>query len=248
MSTKIYAAYRLKDGARLWPLVRRVHRAARKAVVARLRELITGMMGAVDVESDAYKSQLASWKNERIARLHVAGRGLATMYKQQATSPYRNEFNFDVAVSLREHEGAVYLIPHCDMLMRDVLDFLRQDPELEDFAYWNNADEPESVSAEEWRERGRIWDAMDIVEDGHRCWHDVLLLEVCAQDRYYQLDPTVDMHREIYQQQAPTEQQVKAHVMARMQELAAAKPSDLVDLESGEQVNFGDVCPPENES
>jgi hypothetical protein len=91
---------------------------------------------------------------------------LRMKYLGQMVRPERNEWNFDARVNVRvgktSYGPEFYLIPYCDRinLVGNFLDFMQTMEKLEEFCYWNNADEPDNVTAEEWNERGKVWKAL----------------------------------------------------------------------------------------
>jgi len=141
MSVKIYCAYRCKVED-FWAVLETIKLRARdhlsKAIDAALPQIVP--------ESEDFP-------NKRV-RLREAYR----RYVAQLSSPERNPSDLSVSVAFRKHENYVLAIPYADMLMRRSLDFLEDIPELEDYAYWNNTDQPDHISDEDWASRGRAWD------------------------------------------------------------------------------------------
>ncbi len=181
MSTKIYTAYRLRKSRDLWPFVRDTRVKAINNIRKTLLALEPQM--EVDVESEDYRRWLkhlspAGARNQVVARILREG------YRAQLGSPDRNFFNFDVNIGVWEYRHRLYLIPFCDSLMRDVLRFLRRDPRLEDFCYFNNTDRPRGISQAAWDARGIIWDAIDAAG-----WHDHIVIDICSHSSYWTIDP-----------------------------------------------------------
>lgn len=193
MSTKVYVAYRLKQSKDIWPFVRDTRRRGEENVKKVLRVLHTTFSENVDTASKGYANALKfSDGNEARARLKVASEAIREGYRAQLGRMERSIFDFDVSVAIREHKGRMYLIPHCDMMMRDALKFLARDRRLENFAYWNNTDQPKRISRREWDARGEIWDALDASG-----WGDYVTIIVCDWSKFYMLDPWLDMTREM---------------------------------------------------
>ena len=172
MSIKIYTAYRLKDSGEFWPILRDCRRRGLEAV----RELVCRLATTI-VPMD--KSSADYGAPDR-AREIIGLRELGKRYQAQATSGLRDEYDFDVTITVREYRGALYLVPYCDMFLRDALHFLRSDPRLEDFAYWDNADELEGISEMEWQERRAVWLGID--EAG---WLDTAVIEICTPQKFW---------------------------------------------------------------
>jgi hypothetical protein len=185
VSTKVYTAYRLKRSEDLWAFVRDIRRQAMPAIHKVLQELFLGL-----AEELRRADPALSGSDLRIA----AEQRLTREYRDQLGKGERNTFDFDVNITIREHEGRLYLIPYCDMFMRDVLDFLKDDPRLEDFAYWDNSDQPEDVSDADWAARKALWDAMDsgcTIPDQlySDAWSDYLVFEICSYHALWKIKP-----------------------------------------------------------
>lgn len=193
MSTKIYTAYRLKDSNDFWPFLRDVRRTAIENIRKVLLELFETLLPEVDSASEAYQKALETFKTEDRARAYLVERLITDQYRLQASSSQRDYYDFDVSIAVREHEGRLYLVPYCDMQMRGVLDFLKDDPRLEDFAYWNNSDQPKEVSRAEWDERQKIWDLIDATPPADTLykasWLDYVAIDICTPQNFWQIQP-----------------------------------------------------------
>lgn len=194
MSTKIYTAYRLKSSKDLWPWIHKTRIRGEKEVKKVLTRVLTVMMGEVDPNSQRYQDLVKEGASDFSARMTLASRQVRKEYREQLTSSERDFYDFSVSLSLRELNGRIYIIPQCDMMMRDTLNFLKRDPMLEDFAYWNNADQPKHISKRAWDARGKIWDALDDMGPQRR-WSNCLVLEICSWDKFMYVDPYMDMLR-----------------------------------------------------
>jgi hypothetical protein len=66
--------------------------------------------------------------------------------------------NFDVSISLfwDDVTSTWYGIVHCDPF--ELVDLLKQVPELVDFHYQNSTDRPDEISEKEWSHRREVWD------------------------------------------------------------------------------------------
>ena len=193
MSLRIGRAYRLRKGVDLWAFVRDTRKRGEAEVRKALRKVYAIAMAEVRIDSDGYRIALAETGSEQRARLSLARNLLREEYAGQLRSHERNLYDFNVSIAFRERDGYIYLIPHCDMMMRDVLDFLDHDPRLKEYHYQNAADRPESIGAREWRERRKVWEPMT----DHEPWQDVLVLELCSWGKWPMLDPWLDLAREM---------------------------------------------------
>lgn len=186
MSTKIYIAYRTKPGVDLWKLVEDLHVRGREEATKALKEVYETV--EVEEQSIEYQKNLALYdNNHRRARLSIAHGIILTKYAETKGQHARSVFDFDVAIAIRKYENRFYLIPYCDMCMKSCLDFLAEHPMLEPYGYWNSTDCPEAISAKEWTQRGRIWDA--IIEK----WDEKLILDIVSYDGFFRIDPFMDL-------------------------------------------------------
>jgi hypothetical protein len=110
-------------------------------------------------------------------------------YKKSSVSIERSFFDFDVNVAFREYKGRVYLIPYCDLTMREVLDFLDEDPRIEEFGYQNQTDRPERFTPQEWAARSRVWHALT----KEPTWYEFALVEVSSYGKFWRLNPWWDL-------------------------------------------------------
>ena len=197
MGWKIYTAYRMKKSEDLWPFVR----DARRRAVANVREKITAAhhklaSGQVVWNSSTYKGMIERGIPEDRARCIAAEKLLTKAYRAQSVKLQRHEMDFDTTISIREHEGRLYLIPSTGTATRGTLDFLAEDPRLEDFAFWTGSDRPDDVLESTWDERRAIWSALDAgcTEQGNLgtdCWDDYLVIDVCSVLGFWKIKPVL---------------------------------------------------------
>lgn len=208
MSTKVYEAYKLRRAEDLWPFVRDARRKAEKRAQDILRKVLRQLASGVDTSSDAYRKEFDGHplkdvnpaRAEERVRLRLGNRFLEEAHRKQSREPYRNMFDFSASFVFREHGGRLYVIPHRGEpfgvrdhgVYGDVFDFFRKDPRLVDFSYWNNTDRLEGVTQRAWDARGRVWEAID--QEG---WRDSLIVEVCAPDGLYLINPYIEMSSEL---------------------------------------------------
>ncbi len=188
MSTKIFEAYRLRR-CDLTPFISDVVHKGEERARAVLRAFYETLIKAVDVESEPFKESLEIWKDERQARIDVAHRAFEKGYAKAIGSFERSPFNVDVTVTLRARGRWFYVIPYADWLMKDVLDFLRDDPRLEEYAYWNNVDPPKTVAPEAWRGRAKVWRELT----DHDRWQEYMAIEVVNFEKLSRVSPFLDL-------------------------------------------------------
>jgi hypothetical protein len=224
MSTKIWTAYKLDKISDLPKLVADVQRQGRENVRAKLRELVERLVAAPEMKGDErYKKELERRSvstpqhlRERAAAINAACLILREGYKSQLGEGRRSDMDFNVSVAVRFHGRGAYLIPHCDMHMCNVLNFLSEHPLLSDFHYQNQTDKPEEISDKEWRKRERVWDAID-----ERGWSNYVLIEVCSWDSYFAVEPSMDLLRELYAE----ERRISAEAERNAATLGEAAPA-----------------------
>ncbi len=217
MSTKIYVAYRMKDPTDLWPFMRDVIAEGGRRVRLEVNKLIRAI-----VADDELLKEHDAFEREPKDRFGAVYRSVEKRYRDQAGSAQRDMFDFDVRVVIRELDGELYLIPHCDMLLRRTLDFLKRDERLIDYSYWNNTDRPSKYSQRAWDYRGKMWDAIDASG-----WRNYLVIEVCTTASFYEVVP--DPVSERYLKWAMREDRKRA----RKQAAAMAKLALTCSLPTG---------------
>lgn len=172
MSTKVWVAYRLKNPRDLWPFVSDVRAKATKRVVKVFAMQLA--VTAFDLDEKKHADRLESYENPWAGKVSVARDLLRKRYQVATASPYRDMDNYDVSLVFRSHKSEVYMIPFGDMLVRDVLSFLKRDPRVVDFHYQNQVDKPRHVPNAAWEHRRDVWDTLCEPER----WNDALTLEI----------------------------------------------------------------------
>ncbi len=194
MSVKIWTAYKLKDPTKLWELVHDIRLKGQTNVTKALAVLYAAKAFSIDPKSPEYQEKYKSLtkylgdsdSRDIDVRYSLADHHFCRAYKEQYSSHLRNEADFTVSVSLRHFEGNIYLIPHCDMFMRDALNFLKRDKRLVDYHYQNQVRPHDAkVSDAAYERRGKIYEKMEKAG----VWNDYLVIEVCAPHNFYLLRP-----------------------------------------------------------
>jgi len=201
LSTKIYSAYRVRKGADMWDVVHDIRIQGSENVKEALKKFGSTHLSAVREDTDLFKKALDYYSHyersqeitRKLARIKVATDILKRFYRINSTSSIRSPYNFDVSVGFRQYKGRIYVIPYCDWTMGKVLDFLKKDHRLTDFHYQNQTDKPKHISEKSWDRRADVWNGMD--KDG--LFQDVLCLDICRFDMYWQFDPSHDLVKEV---------------------------------------------------
>jgi len=203
MSTKIWRAYRLKKSRDLWPFVAETKRLGVERVKADLMAYFLDFMGDVDQNHPLYKKAFEDAQGrDALARATVVNKIFTRGYRISNGTNLRSLFDFNVSITFREYKKRVYLIPYCDGPLRKTLDFLNEDPRLEDYHYQNQTDKPDHISMAAWRGRGKVWGKML----GEKMWSSYLTLEVCNWDMYFNVNPFFDeaFMKSLYRKQTGT--------------------------------------------
>jgi hypothetical protein len=128
-----------------------------------------------------------------MVRLALARDAVRSAYREQQAQVERNDYDFDVSLSVYEHAGRLYLIPYLDYPMEGVLDFLASDARLEDYAYQNSTDcQLKHMTEEEWDTRGEVWRAIF-----RGSWPVSLRLDICSWESFLRVDPEMEIAREL---------------------------------------------------
>jgi hypothetical protein len=214
MSTKVWTAYRLKPSvakspAKFWQWVRDTNERGEKEVIKVLRDCYSNIVKSIDPESDEYKENAGYYpvekRNDYRIRLSMAQVRIRKAFKEASVSSFDNPMDLTVDVTIREYRGNLYVIPYANGFVRNTVKFMKRDPRLEDFCYWNNVDPPSYIRTKadyrRWEARGKVWDAID---NGTRSWRDYLLITICDFKKFEHMDPWLDLTRKSYRRDKKT--------------------------------------------
>lgn len=177
MSTKIYTGFRLDCSIdQAVPLLQECREAMEPKVKSLFVEAqcnaITELATRLGFDGDSMQIVRESMYPEIISRrdrknldrclerpLYWANCFVHCWAKQNEFTIFRTEMNvqyhFDLNLCLYPYEGKTYGVAFgADHLIEMFLHL----PQVNDFHYQNQTDQPENISDEEWAERGRIWD------------------------------------------------------------------------------------------
>jgi hypothetical protein len=195
MSTKIYVAYRFKAGniQQFWKTIAKLKDIGTRAVIARLKERREDFIEGIDPTSETYLQQLDIAKKspkkyenpQHRAAQWCAGNFMVEGYLKSQASHLRSPLDFDLSLQIYLYKNYAYIIPYAGdgYAWRGNYPFLENISYLEDFAYWNNTDQPEEITDKEWKTRGKIWNK---IYDDHVT---SLKLELCSVSLFYLVDP-----------------------------------------------------------
>jgi hypothetical protein len=158
VSTKLYTAYRFPLD-KLVPFQEWVRPQMMEAVHAYVRSLgrcVTDEAVAAYVESR--RPSVMDWVTDRdLERVYRATRALDLIEEFRNENGRHAMLTIDCGWSLWPHGRHWYAIPYgLPMFYED----LELPSWVEDFAYWDNTDRPDHLSAREWAYRRKTWDAV----------------------------------------------------------------------------------------
>lgn len=172
MSTKIYYAARAPAG-RVVEFIDFFHDAMEKSA----ETFIEDMMGAVkDSSLGKPPAHIRRKKGIELWKRAKKWQAVEKLVREGANQ------GFDVVscgFNLWFRMGHVYAMPIGGNWALATFDRERFPDWIEDYSYWNNTDEPEHVTQEEWEERKKTWDHIctgngKASHNARRLYHDVI--------------------------------------------------------------------------
>lgn len=153
MSTKIYTAYRVPVG-RLNEFLDIFDRETGKVVLKHVRLIMRA------VQEDVVLKKIADWDVKKKITKAMKWRARFSIIDNEflkASKETRDGSAFVVAVGVNIWicGRKAYIIPWGHERWYYKIKYPRW---VEDFAYWNNTDEPEGMTRTEWKARERMWD------------------------------------------------------------------------------------------
>lgn len=177
MSTKIYTAWRMPIGVFAKDFMTAFQEHCLNKVALRLEELI----GAVEekVMKDVYDkhdwSKRLSWEDYVKQRGKQVKARHVLKYSYLASDSYERSLLFDMDCSFNAwiHNNKVYVIPYGESWILNGFDVPEK---VEDYCYYNNADQPENLTRRQWDARAKTWDKICL--DNHGWNRSRLLHEI----------------------------------------------------------------------
>lgn len=209
MSIKIYSAFRIKDGVDVWPLLWKIRDQATENAKRALRNHYIDLVFHTDSSTKEYWIEFGDRtkhafdaltgraKQELHFRLDRAHKQVKSRFKDNVTSSVREEYNLEVNLAIYPHTSGNYLRTFCDSasIMRDVLDFVEELPELEDYYFQNSSDGPKDIPEEQWQARRAVWEEIYQSTNNHG-FANHALIEVVSWTRLIFVDPWVELAQE----------------------------------------------------
>ena len=100
-----------------------------------------------------FKEDYAKFCKERETYLKV--KATFALLKKLSVSKYRNSICLDLSLNIWIHKKKAYVIPVGESFL--YINFTIPQG-VEDFSYWNNTDQPENFSQNQWDQRGKLWE------------------------------------------------------------------------------------------
>ena len=157
MSTKIYSGLRLVAGADLWEFLQQLRREAnviRDRLDARLLAADAAMIvdrrrigNPVPDEQPGGRARSAIW--EAVDRFKADQDKLGK--SDIGHDPHRLELSVGYDPVASRH----MLIMYCEAT--ELRELVTGHPDVEEYGYWNNSDQPDGVTDQEWDERRQAW-------------------------------------------------------------------------------------------
>ncbi len=120
---------------------------------------------------------LSNWKDRLYKRLTYCHLKMFTKEKfsegwnkysdsvrEHVTKPGRNPFDYEIGFRMFQTGRHIILAPHYERMnvaASTSFAFIKDEPILEEFGYWNNTDKPDNVSEKEWKKRAKIYDKIN---------------------------------------------------------------------------------------
>jgi hypothetical protein len=158
VSTKIYNAYRVKSSVTdIWAFLRELQQRARFEAHERIQALVLNLGEALPADDVALLNLKDKGWSEASARQHVVWNILE---QRRPVSESYPKINCNAQIMVRELDGRFYLQAGWGEGVHGVFSFLETLPELEDYHYQNQTDQPDDISEAEWEERRLVWDTL----------------------------------------------------------------------------------------
>lgn len=156
MSTKIYTGFRFRTND-IFAIQRLVAEWRVELAAIHRRELAALLAGmcAETIDRNAINAERNAGKNP----FREARKEIRTRQKEVLGSGHRDpEVDFDFEIAILPHDGRVYGMVFSER--SHWVDRWMEKEGIEDFAYWDNTDRPDDLSAKDWKARGRVWDGI----------------------------------------------------------------------------------------
>lgn len=154
MSTKIYNGYRLAADTDVWEFTERLREQGNDERDRLDLEAIERAAEQLEAKRIADGGDLSPSPSPE-ARLMSGYLVWDELMRGLKDSRLGDPHQLDVTFIRDAETGRIYCLLYAGNSISHVF---TEQPEVEEYGYWNNADQPEDVSDEEWEERRAVWD------------------------------------------------------------------------------------------
>lgn len=157
MSTKIYNGFIIKEDLsliQLKVLIMRLRKKAQRIIRKELLDLTTiesiNLIDRIAMGKEVcseWKRPLISYVKDKIEKRYI------NIVKTQRRDP---EYDFYFDIVILPIKNKILLMAFAER--NSLLNLIRNQTWIEEYCYWNNSNEPENVTDEEWKQREVDWD------------------------------------------------------------------------------------------
>ena len=173
MSTTVYNGCKFPEGSDLLDIIQRFNEARPQAIaladrilqkqitaqaINRLDRLIVQATGAAANDSSERPDEYTSFSD-------ILSKCFQRTLERRKSPDSSHHSDIDTAASIVviPHATGLYGIFRCNN--DEMLGYMKATLGFEDYGWWNNTDEPEGVTEDEWEARGKIWN--EILDNEH---------------------------------------------------------------------------------
>ena len=171
MSIKIYDMYKYHGSVfELMQWLNKYRRAYERVATREVSFMIGSCWTPEHTLNKANKKEYVLWMNGDAKGFHFNYFNLVDLLRDAINAGLNDPMNINASVVVYPYKDEVYVkFFGLDFGTRDYSKWLRRhidkNEKFEDYSYWNNTDEPEDVTREEWEQRGNFFD--EVVFKGH---------------------------------------------------------------------------------
>ena len=199
MSINIPKAYRLKSTANIWKYIRRAKVEAEDHIQQRLLQLYKAWAANPNSRM-AIRRSLNISMDQQPQPAHF-GLYLLSLYRAAKDDPKYGSFILDTEFDVFKHGKRYYIIPRANGILSDVLDFMMNDADLQEF-HFIEGQKPNYITSKDWNARGKEWAA--IMKDGDR--ENFLTCPIMNLERFQDIDPSLKPRRRPEPQPQPAQE------------------------------------------
>ena len=152
MSMKIYHGYRLAEGTDVWDFTERLRREGNEERDRLDMEMVEKLAEGVAAKRlEDGKEPAGSREAYLMGGYHAWLKVMTQLKESRLGDPHQ----LDVCLIRDPGTGRIMALLYAGSKMEHVWE---RQPEVEEYGYWNNTDQPEGVTDAEWDERRAAWE------------------------------------------------------------------------------------------